>query len=264
MSVQQEKFKAIADKIREKTGTEDLIKPNDFVNKIDDVYEAGIEAGKKNFMAIYQDYGNRETYDSAFIYWDESLFYPEYDIQPKTASSIFQNFNNMKSTNQSINLIERLNECGKKLDFSNTTGVLSYIFTRAKFSHIPLLDFRKASNLNASFLRSVVVYIEKIMVDEGNTYSNSFDYCENLAEVRFSGVIASSISLGWSPLSKESIKNIYETLSTTKTGQTLTLNKTAVNTAFGIDVDNETTFPEGSEYYNIRHSRDNWNVVYAE
>lgn len=41
MSIQQEKFKAIADKIREKTNKTDVIKPNDFVNKIDEVYNAG-------------------------------------------------------------------------------------------------------------------------------------------------------------------------------------------------------------------------------
>ena len=45
MSYQQQKFKAIADKIREYTGTTDLIIPNDFALKIDDVYEAGRAAG---------------------------------------------------------------------------------------------------------------------------------------------------------------------------------------------------------------------------
>ena len=264
MSVQQEKFKAIADKIREKTGTEDLIKPNDFVNKIDDVYEAGKQAEHKRFMDIYQDNGNRKTYNSAFSYWDERLFYPEHDIKPSTASSIFQGFNSLNSEGTVISLIERLGQCGKTLDFSNTTGTLSYIFNSAKISHIPLCDFKKATNLNGTFSRSSVEYIEKIMVDDGNTYSNTFDYCENLTEVRFEGVIASSISFGWSPLNKKSITNIYSCLSTSKTGQTLTLNKAAVNTAFGINVDDDTTFPEGSEYYILRHSRDNWDVGYAE
>lgn len=44
LTIMQEKFKAIADKIREKLGITDLIKPNDFVNKIDDVYDAAKEA----------------------------------------------------------------------------------------------------------------------------------------------------------------------------------------------------------------------------
>lgn len=41
MSVQQEKFKEIADAIREKTGSTDLIKPSEFASKVNDVYEAG-------------------------------------------------------------------------------------------------------------------------------------------------------------------------------------------------------------------------------
>lgn len=53
MSYQQEKFKEIADKLRERLNTTELIVPNDFVLKIDEVaeynhqkgYEAGLEAG---------------------------------------------------------------------------------------------------------------------------------------------------------------------------------------------------------------------------
>ena len=45
MSYQQNKFKEIADKIRERTGTTDPIIPKDFASKIDDVYEAGLAAG---------------------------------------------------------------------------------------------------------------------------------------------------------------------------------------------------------------------------
>ncbi len=52
MSVQQEKFKAIADKIREKTNTEDLIVPNDFADKIDDVYLAGRDSAMDKDKAI--------------------------------------------------------------------------------------------------------------------------------------------------------------------------------------------------------------------
>ena len=49
MSIQQEKFKEIADAIRKKTGTTDLIKPNDFANKINDVHRAGRTQGLLDF-----------------------------------------------------------------------------------------------------------------------------------------------------------------------------------------------------------------------
>ena len=45
MSYQQEKFKEIADKIRELTDTTELIVPNEFATRLDDVYEAGRVAG---------------------------------------------------------------------------------------------------------------------------------------------------------------------------------------------------------------------------
>lgn len=208
--------------------------PTKFITLITQKIPATYEAGKQDehirFMDIYQDYGNRQTYNNAFNYWDERIFYPTCDIKPKTASSIFQGFNSLNSNGTVMNLIERLNECGKSLDFSNTTGVLSYIFNNAKISHIPLCDFHNAGNLNASFSRCSVEYIEKIIVDEGNTYQNSFDYCENLTEVRFGGVIASSISFKDSPLltsdSVWSIINALKTLVSTDSAQTLTLHST--------------------------------------
>lgn len=45
MSAQQEKFTEIADAIREKTGTTDLIKPSEFADKVSEVYDAGYEKG---------------------------------------------------------------------------------------------------------------------------------------------------------------------------------------------------------------------------
>ena len=61
MSVQQEKFKEIADKIREYTGTTDLIKPNNFAAKIDyiaeDRYTLGVTDGYANGLLV----GNNET-----------------------------------------------------------------------------------------------------------------------------------------------------------------------------------------------------------
>ena len=41
------------------------------------------------------------------------------------------------------------------------------------------------------------------------------------------------------------------------TGASITLSKTAVNNAFEIDVDDTTTYPEGSEFYVLRNSKNN-------
>ena len=47
MSYQQEKFKEIADVIREKTGTEETIKPSQFKDKISEVFDAGKETERR-------------------------------------------------------------------------------------------------------------------------------------------------------------------------------------------------------------------------
>lgn len=109
-------------------------------------------------------------------------------------------------------------------------------------------------------------YIEKIpllKVVETVTYANWFTNCTALTEITMSGVIANDINFQYSPLNKASIESVMGCLSTTASGKTLTLKKTAVNAAFGINIDDATTYPEGSEYYILRHSKDNWTVNYV-
>ena len=52
MSYQQEEFRKIADKIREKTGTTDLIIPNEFASKIEDVYNKGFSEGANSLPDV--------------------------------------------------------------------------------------------------------------------------------------------------------------------------------------------------------------------
>ena len=109
-------------------------------------------------------------------------------------------------------------------------------------------------------------YIEKIpllKVTESVTYENWFTNDTALADITMSGVIGNDIDFRSSPLNKASIESIMGCLSATASGKTLTLKKTAVNTAFGINVDDTNTYPEGSEYYILRHSKDNWTVNYV-
>jgi hypothetical protein len=102
-----------------------------------------------------------------------------------------------------------------------------------------------------------------LTVGTGTIYTRSFYNCSKLTDITFAGTIGQNLDIRYSPLNKASIESIIAHLSTTATGKTLTLKKTAVNSAFGIDVDDETTYPAGSEYYELRHSRDNWTFTYA-
>ena len=101
---------------------------------------------------------------------------------------------------------------------------------------------------------------------EGVVYATrAFTGCIALKEIQIVGTIKLSLDFQDSTLlSKESIKSIVNALSQTTSGLTITFSKTAVNNAFGINVDDPTTYPEGSEYYILRNSKSNWTFNYVQ
>lgn len=270
MSIQQEKFKIIADKIREKTGTAESIKPNDFASKIDDVYEQG-KTDEYNKMWDRLQRNGENTYYTNFFQgycWGWDNFYPKYDIKIKGDGQ--RAFYVWNSYNSSGSLTARLNECGVKLDTSECTR-MTYMFGYNMFTEIPDLDFTGFANESASYCNGVfvngreTVKIGTITVKKELSYNGWFTDNRKLKEIRFEGKIAKSIGFPASPLDKESQISIITHLCTDEdvTGQTVTFKKSAVNNAFGIDIDDETTYPEGSEYYELRYSKPNWNFAYS-
>ena len=120
------------------------------------------------------------------------------------------------------------------------------------------------TNLQNAFYNESLVSIDGITVAASCSFTNAFRNCTALEHVIFYGIIGNPLDLSWSTLlDKESITSIINALSTTTSGLTVTLSKTAVNNAFGIDVDDEATFPEGSEYYELRNSKSNWTISYV-
>lgn len=94
----------------------------------------------------------------------------------------------------------------------------------------------------------------------------SFYLCKNEDSVFTQESISQSISLSSCPLNQKSIACVFNALSSTTSGKTLTLKKSAVNEAFGIDVDNMNTWEEtaaGMHYKHLRNSRSNWTVSYV-
>lgn len=231
------------------------------------VYESGQKAEYDRFWDIYQQSGIRGSYDNAFAGsgWTTENFKPKYDINATNAYMLFR-ANTMK-----IDLVEYLENLGITLSVSNANGI-QYAFNNSRFTHIGVVDARKTTtnvSLDATFSNNPnLVTIDKIILNpEVKTaqFSNTFTQCVALENIAFEGEIKTNgLNLQWSTkLSKESITNIINVLSSTTTGLTVTLSKTAVNNAFGINVDDETTYPEGTEYYNLRHSKDNWTISYV-
>ena len=255
-----------------------------YADKVDDVYDKGILEGKNSqydlFWDNFQNKGDLKCYPCAFQKWDESAFYPKYDIivaanngvQYGGANSMFHEFNSLKDSNkvetkEPIDLAQRLEECGVVLDTSRVNA-FTYSFHTANVTRLPAIDTTGSTSIGYMLFHNStnLETIDKLILkDDGSQGSNSnnFEGCIKLKNITIEGVIGSTFNIRWSTLlEKESIKSIVNALSSSKTGQSVIFSKTAVNNAFGINVDDPSTYPEGSEYYNLRQSKENWTFSY--
>lgn len=145
---------------------------------------------------------------------------------------------------------------------------MSSAFYYCESKALPKIDMSKCNYINSAFAYSKVEEIDEICfppLSQLKSYSSIFARCDYLIDIK---AITGTIDFGGlnfqhsTLLSKLSITNLFNALSADSTGLSITFSKTSVNNAFGIDVDDETTYPEGSEYYTLRHSKDNWTVNY--
>lgn len=205
----------------------------------DSGHKVGFEEGKQaEYDAFWDDYQNnnlqgkvRTQYNYAFyqVGWTDVTYNPKYDFEIEYAVGMF-----------SYNCIT---DTIKPLDFTKLLAQASNVFARSRR----------------------LKTIRKIIVNENTTFSGWFTEDAELETIVVEGVIGQNgFDIHWSTkLSKTSTINIINCLSTTTSGLTVTLSKVAVNSAFGINVDDASTYPEGSEYYNLRNSKSNWTISYA-
>lgn len=272
MSYQQDKFKEIADAIREKTGTSDLIKPSNFASKIDDVYSAGQNASgggsydegiadgkqemRKSIMDDIQVNGGRSDYRFAFAYMNGDNFYPNYDIKPtgsNVGSNMFYKFD-FSSPNNPVSLVERIDDRGFKLDLSGLTGTWQLPFGYAMVSDIGEIDVSNVT-LDRCFMGAIrLTKIVKLIVSDKNTFVNQyggvFSNCDRLTDIEFEGVIANDIDFQYSPLNRRSIENVVSVLSDSTTDKTITFKETAIDDAF-----------TESEWKALMDSKPNWSFA---
>lgn len=199
--------------------------------------------------------------------WNEKTFtpiFPEGVTQITNSERMFEYFN--RDLGYHTNLID-LSELCERLDFSKAKKT-TYMFHNARAKNITV-DLSSSTSLSQAFNCGNGGEFEnlKIKVSELCTsYSSAFSYMYYIENLIFldGSVIAENISFEKSTkLTKESIISIVNALSTTSSGKTLTLSKTAVNTAFNIDIDNVDTYPEGSEWYELRNSKNNWTFSFS-
>ena len=99
--------------------------------------------------------------------------------------------------------------------------------------------------------------IDALIVNENCVWSNTFHSASSLANITIEGIIGQDINFQWSPLSAASLNSIITHLSDTAENKTVTLNLSAVNTAFETSLgaaDGSTS----SEWLALTATKPNW------
>lgn len=206
MSVQQEKFKEIADAIREKTNSTEKIKPSEFAGKVDEVYEAGktkgIEEGKKAehdaWWEVYQQGGNPMNITNLFAYdpWTDEIYKPIYTIRSSSAN-------------------------------------LNYIYYSSKITDtIVDIDARDKTLIETFSYAGQLKTIRKLIVNENTKYTTPFRGLGNLVNFVVEGEIGQNgfDLLSCAKLSYDSLVSIMNALkdfSGSGTTHTITLTSTS-------------------------------------
>lgn len=234
-------------------------------------YEMGYSSGhsdgyaqsEDDFWDIVQRSGARTSYEQAFAYWDAEYLRPKYKIilQNTRTMNMFGNMSKLKKIEKEFFDFSQASTS----DTASTQG--NYTVFRACVSLQTIEDI----GMPAGYYYQTYNYcpeletIEVIRSNETTMYSSTFDKSPKIKNITIEGVIGQNgfnVSV-CKNLTKESIISIVSALSTTASGKSITFSKTAINNAFEINVDDETTYPIGSEYHTLRHSKDNWTFNYS-
>jgi hypothetical protein len=235
---------------------------------LDEVHAAGkaegIAEGKQAeydaFWDKLQQNGTRTGYDYGFWRWSYAILRPKYNIVPEgSASSVFRDIDGL------VDFEQWKIECGIVVDFSRATSA-NDLFGRTPIERVGILDFSNISSANHCFSNSKVKTIEKIILPSSKaaTMNSAFNQCVDLEEIRFDGVIqANGFSFSHcSKLTHDSLVSIVNSLSTTTTGLTVTLSKTAVNNAFAT-AEGAADGSTSAEWLALVATRSNWTIALA-
>lgn len=275
---------AVADKIRELSVIPiERVFPDGFINGVQDVYDEGVAAGRREAEGGYteedlqakydegkqaeydrfwdgvQQNGALRNYDNVFsgVGWNMTTFKPKYDI---IATACYMTFRSTGITDLGVAL------GGKRCAFNTTT--LQYTFSNTSLVIIDGVEFLKPlTYINTAFqysskLREIRVPIP--ISETATSLNDAFSGCSSLEYVRFTGVIPVNFSFqSCKKLTKASIENIMETLSTTATGKTVTFAKVAVDKAFETS-EGANDGSTSAEWSTLVNTRSNWTINLAD
>lgn len=219
------------------------------------VYDAGKKSQYDEFWDTYQLNGNRTNYLGAFAggVWSK-LFKPKYNMRPSVAYFMFRSLGaDFEGGTQKIDLVSKLEEYGVTLDFSNCTD-LGCVFQWSRVTKVGVIDASSALRLDDTFNNAILLNtIDKIISHDNLVFYRTFSGCDELQKLTIEGTIGQNgFNVGdCTKLSKASIISIVNALSSTTSGLTVTLSKTAVDNAFptsGEVTDGEVTDLTGTSW----------------
>jgi hypothetical protein len=215
--------------------------------------DTGYRGHYDEFWDAYQENGKRTHYSYAFagFGWTVDNFKPKYNIVPEHATGMFTQFV------KRIDLVSHLESIGITIDLSQVINA-DNVFYSSNFTRIGEVNFTSLNKISNAFSYcGSLVTIDKIIVTENLVFTSVFVNCKALVNVTFEGVIGQNgLNLQYATLlSKASIENIINHLSTTTSGLSVTLSKTAVDSAFG-----STT---SAEWTSLIGTRLNWTISLA-
>lgn len=276
---EESRIAAIAEKIREKTGTDETYTTAEMPGGVEAVYEAGAASGGGNteaaynegyadgqqaehdrFWDTYQQNGNRTAYQGGFAGagWNKDTFKPKYPVTINTTSgadNMFMYCNRGNTTDGTDDLLD-FTEFNSLFDFSGS-GRLQQTFYNARIKNL-YVDGSKATAMNNTFNADNGGYIENLTLKVTATttsFGATFSYQYHMKNITFTddSVIAANIQFNHcTGLTKASITSIINALSSSTSGKTLTLSKTAKEAAFTAD-----------EWSALIATKSNWTISLA-
>lgn len=220
------------------------------------VFDAGKYQAWSDYQDNYQQNGTRTAYPYAYAYANDEVFKPKYNL----ICSGYYGAQGVFAYSTITDVAKILNDRGILIDTSGAQ-IFSDFCRSSKTISSPPLDLTSATNVSLAFydatnLRDVTL----LNIHADLKFDRTFGYSPKIENVVVTGTIGQDIDFQYATyLSKASITNIIEHLSTTSSGKTLTLSKKAVNTAFATSyggADGSTS----EEWIALVNSRTNWTI----
>lgn len=185
------------------------------------------------FWDAYQVNGTRGNYNHAFggSGWTNKTFKPKYDICPIGTGSYMM----FRDSSIEGDMVQILKDCGVEMDFSKSSGWVSYVFSQARYiTRLGKLDFHNASEMYDIFGNCTRLQtIDLLIVSPQCGFTTTFSNCSALENITFDGEIGKNINFSYSPkLTHTSLMSIINHLKDYNgSGTTYTLTLGATNLA---------------------------------